>query len=264
MRYTSAMFEKILLLPGLIIMSLSNWLSAATPTPVYTPNPENTAHSTPGTTAPTTLEYQDISYHIYDYVIDQPDNVSVHINAKKDSATDLKTEYQCTVLVNGGFYNPDFQPLGLIKANNQQKNPSSSASLLNAYLNFNQNTPTIDTAPIATATTTIQSGPLLLQNGTPRQLVHLSNDAARRRLVAAIDKSGMLHFIAVTLKDIQFSGPQLADLPAILQQYNQLIDAPLSHALNLDGGSASAFLTPQINLTELKPIGSFLCYKPAG
>ncbi len=92
---------------------------------------------------------------------------------------------------------------------------------------------------------------------TPTTIIRIQNDELTRRMLVA--RSGdQWYFLAITDQDNTFNGPLLSDVPKILGKVPIVID----EALNLDGGSASAFYSAHgARLGELTPIGSFFCGK---
>jgi hypothetical protein len=81
----------------------------------------------------------------------------------------------------------------------------------------------------------------------------INRDEPRRRIVAALSEPNRLIFIAIT-------SALLAETPGVVQAIGQQIQQPLRAAINLDGGSASAFITAAAELPEYSYIGSFFCY----
>ncbi|MCX6724478.1 MAG: hypothetical protein NTV20_00040, partial [Candidatus Shapirobacteria bacterium] len=55
------------------------------------------------------------------------------------------------------------------------------------------------------------------------------------------------------------SGPLLADLPQIVGEIGETLGEDFKTALNLDGGTASAFLSQKKTIKEYTLIGSFFC-----
>ncbi|KKW11013.1 MAG: hypothetical protein UY49_C0010G0009, partial [Microgenomates group bacterium GW2011_GWC1_49_7] len=77
-------------------------------------------------------------------------------------------------------------------------------------------------------------------------------------MVAAKTGEGFL-FLTVYKEDSVFEGPLLADLPKVIQKINTEENLGIVDALNLDGGSASAFDNGETSLSELTPVGSLFC-----
>ena len=104
----------------------------------------------------------------------------------------------------------------------------------------------------------IQSGPVLVKNNLIQNL-SIKDDYNARRVVVAKDDSDKIYFIAVYKKEMKFDGPKLGDLPEVLNIIGDVSKIKISDAINLDGGSASVFLTQELKLEELKPVGSVFC-----
>ena len=51
------------------------------------------------------------------------------------------------------------------------------------------------------------------------------------------------------------------NLPGIIAKLNVKEEMGLADVINLDGGSASALVTPEFSLSEASPVGSFFCAK---
>lgn len=143
----------------------------------------------------------------------------------------------CVAGVNGGFFHPDGQPLGLVIAGGQRINRLERARLLSGLV-YNdsrgihlvrwarfQEHPGIDAL--------LQSGPYLVERGQPVR--GLSEDAFSRRTFIATDWRGRWLF-GVTPDAIS-----LAELAAALASPGALTPWPIDRALNLDGGSSSGF-----------------------
>ena len=106
----------------------------------------------------------------------------------------------------------------------------------------------------------LQTGPLLIQDERSQKL-NLVSDKNARRIVAALTNKNELYFIAFYDKESVFLGPLLVDLPGLVSKIQDEMDVKFISAINLDGGSASAFFNEEIQLSELTPIGSFFCEK---
>ena len=65
--------------------------------------------------------------------------------------------------------------------------------------------------------------------------------------------------MALYFPDQEYSGPLLARVPYILEKIAKKEQITIPDAINLDGGSASAFLSPDTHLTELNPVGGYFC-----
>ena len=101
----------------------------------------------------------------------------------------------------------------------------------------------------------VKSGPILVYDSKPLKLA-IKDDQLRRRIVAALTQDEQLIFLVILSPRSDYSGPLLADTPQLVLAINPKIVS----AVNLDGGSASALITPEFNLPEYQPIGGYFCY----
>ena len=191
---------------------------------------------------------------------------------EKKTSRELIQENNCKAAVNGGFYTQDNKPLGLFITNGKQIQPINEESTLLTGFFYK----TIDDS-LFIATTTFARGPLFngvttsslsfaLQSGplfTPQTTLKIKDDEYARRILVGQDENNDFYFIAITEIENIHSGPLLGDVPQIITAVNrQLQTANYELLLNLDGGSASAFIDEkERNLSELVSVGSFLCAK---
>lgn len=179
------------------------------------------------------------------------------------SSSDLKSNNNCSFLINAGFYSTIGQPIGWLKPSNASSAAQNKQlnKLFNGFLYLSPESKIVisDTVEEHKAVTFgLQSGPLLILNSQVLNL-NLTQDQPKRRMVAAIDKTGSLWFVVVLSSKSTTVGPYLSDLPQIINQIGIINDLTFQSALNLDGGSASAFLSDQVSIYEIKPIGSYFC-----
>ena len=104
----------------------------------------------------------------------------------------------------------------------------------------------------------VQTGPVVFENGAVTKLSFV-RDSASRRVIAAVSGENELIFMVFYTQDSAFSGPLLAELPEGVAKLNVEENLGIADAINLDGGSASAFAIPGFSLTEASPVGSFFC-----
>ncbi len=175
---------------------------------------------------------------------------------------DLVKTHLCQVLVNGNFYDENDRPLGWLVSQGQTLSKPIPSSLFNGY--FSLSTSKVESrispsVPEGEVSLGLQSGPLLILDSKPL-LLKISNDQPRRRVIVALNNQSELIFLVLTGADSIYSGPLLADTPKLVTALGQALNQNLVAALNLDGGSASAFHSPEIHLNEYTHIGSFFCY----
>jgi len=138
---------------------------------------------------------------------------------------------------NGGFFHPDWRPLGLVIAQGQRINRLETSKLLGGVVysdaqgidlvrrdNFRGH---------AGIHALLQSGPYLVEDGQPVR--GLSKASPRRRTFIATDWRGNW-LLGATLSLLS-----LDELAHCLASAGALADWPVDRALNLDGGSSTGF-----------------------
>ncbi len=174
---------------------------------------------------------------------------------ERESSADLSGKNQCSVLTSAGFYDTSNQHLGWFQVGGREFSPRQNNRLFDGFLSIASGAAEIGFAPRAAADFGLQSGPVLVFDSKPLKLT-IKDDQPRRRVAAALTQDNQLIFLVILSPQSDYSGPLLADTPKIIQAINPAIVS----AINLDGGSASAFLTPEVSLKEYQPIGGFFCY----
>ena len=200
-------------------------------------------------------------YRFASFFVAEPSRLHLFPNfLDKRAAQNLKEVKQCEALVNGGFYSEDFKPLGWLVTESRQVSAPLQSRLLDGFFSVDQaGKAKIDwQKPAYPVRIGLQSGPMLLWQGQPLQL-QIKDDQQRRRIVLAITGDQAIVFLAITGETSEGSGPYLADLPQIVAGISDQLQMPFTTAVNLDGGSASAFLTDEVQLDEVTFIGSYFC-----
>jgi uncharacterized protein YigE (DUF2233 family) len=178
------------------------------------------------------------------------------------SSDNLIDKHACIAGINGSFYDTENRPLGLFIANGTTLRGISNSTLMNGFFSISANhMPHISyDIPEGENRIALQSGPMLLSDA---QIMRLSirNDEHARRMVAAVTADEEIIFLTLFHPESTFDGPMLADLPAYVAAVNEKELLNITHAINLDGGSASAFHNTDTTLSELTHIGSFFCVK---
>jgi hypothetical protein len=172
---------------------------------------------------------------------------------EKKTSGELLEDGRCAYGTNGGFYIPEHLPLGLFITNGKQYGVSTVSSAANAYLVRRGDTLSIDqTAPVGPVAFALQTGPYIL----PAVIPTIASDEHARRVVIAHTKDNAWYFLAFTNPESAYEGPLLSEIPALVQKLPQTF----VEALNLDGGTASAFYNEDgARFGELTTVGSFLC-----
>jgi len=186
-------------------------------------------------------------------VIDNPEGQSLAAAMKQE-------KYACGV--NGGYFDANFKPIGLRVADGATFSPLRRARLITGILL--QSDRGIDVVRVGEFSRTkkisaaIQSGPFLVEGS--KRVRGLNDSQLARRTFAGIATSdrAMLGFCS----DVSLSG--LAD---ILATAPIAIDSKIRRAMNLDGGSSSAFWFARedgsaFSIPGRKPVRDFLAIAP--
>ncbi len=210
------------------------------------------------------IEFNQNKYFIYLQKITDPKNLSLISNfSEKTSSSEIMKIHNCSYGINGGFYTPDNKALGLFIIEDMLYGYKSTSTLVNGYIFkgrsgklYISSSPDEENDP---AVFIMQSGPYF----TPSTKLKIIDDQPARRMLVGKTDNDDFYFLTITTFDNTLSGPLLGDLPQIISVLNSQLNArryTLNALLNLDGGSASAFYSDTgTQLSELTPIGSFLC-----
>jgi hypothetical protein len=143
----------------------------------------------------------------------------------------------CAAGVNGGFFHPDWQPVGLVISKGERINRFETTKLLSGVIysddrgiHLVRRSRFQDHRGI---TALLQTGPYLVENG--RTVRGLSAADPRRRTFIATDWRGHWVIGATT------SRLTLADLGETLASPDALTPWRVDRAINLDGGSSTGF-----------------------
>jgi uncharacterized protein YigE (DUF2233 family) len=168
----------------------------------------------------------------------------------------------CVSSTNGSFYDTENRPLGYFKTDNETIRGPVQNALLNGFFSVDsQDIARIDfEEPTENSRIILQAGPMLIAESNPLPL-RIKNDEHARRMVAAISTSGKVVFFTLYTSENTFEGPLLGDTPEIVQRIDKEESLSIISAINLDGGSASTFLTTELTLQEFTPVGSIFCMK---
>lgn len=175
-------------------------------------------------------------------------------------AKTLMEQNGCVAGINGGFYDKANEPLGLLTIKGQTEKKSLESKLFNGYVWTSVNKMGIDWGlPMEKIIDAMQTGPMLINEGRTLEL-KLTDDKGARRMIALIDGEKM-RFMTIYTKNSPLDGPLLSDLPSLVFDVVTQKEWPITNAINLDGGSASAFYSPTVSLVEFSPVGSWWCVK---
>lgn len=161
-------------------------------------------------------------------VIDQPTEQRAALNEVMEREKSLAG-------VNGGYFNPDYKPIGLRIADGRTIAPWQHARLLSGVLIGAPRNVQILRAREFSGTqkinAAVECGPMIVDQGSPVRGLDATRTARRTFAATAKDGRAALGFSSdVTLTDLsQILTTQFAS------------DFKIQRALNLDGGSSSAF-----------------------
>ncbi|OGM75452.1 hypothetical protein A2382_04115 [Candidatus Woesebacteria bacterium RIFOXYB1_FULL_38_16] len=209
------------------------------------------------------ITYNGSTFTLNIYKVSDLDNLYLYNNlTNSKTSTNLTQINNCKFLINAGFYSTKEEPIGLFITEGETLSIFNTNALLNGIFTINSlATPRISKAlPTDDIRLALQTGPILIEN-TSLQTIKLNNDKKARRMILAITGSNELYFMAIYTRESVFNGPFLTDIPLIIEKLNSELNLSIADAINLDGGSASAFISDSIKLTELSPIGSYFCEK---
>ena len=179
-----------------------------------------------------------------------------------ESLADVMRDEKCVAGVNGGYFDEKFAPIGLRMANGQMIAPLQRARLITGVLVASSRGVQIvrsrEFSRRPGVAAAIQCGPFLVERGQP---IGGLNDShlARRTFAATTSSSRALVGVC--------SEVSLAELAKILATTSLAEDLKVERALNLDGGSSSAFWFARENgsafsISEQKPVRDFVGIVP--
>lgn len=185
-------------------------------------------------------------------VIDNP-------SGEDDLAAVMRRE-NCLAGVNGGYFDPENNPVGLLISDGNVVAPLRKARLLSGVMIVsNARIQLLRVAEYSTkskATAALQCGPFLVDRGQPVPGLNDSRPARRTFIVTGSDRAA-----------IGFcSGVTLAQLGKILATPGITPGLKVQRALNLDGGSSSAFWFAgergPFSISEQKTVRNFVAMVP--
>lgn len=211
----------------------------------------------------TDLSFDEITYQANWIVVDEEKSITLHSNLlNKSISKQAKERNNCTCLVSGGFYDTSENHIGYFLESGKVINSPISSYNFNTYVSINSEFESIIDYeyPVNDILYSLQTGPMLFYKSNPLQL-EIQNDKHARRIVAATDTRNSLIFIIIYDKATGISGPQLQNLPMLIEDFESKSGLNILNATNLDGGSASAFISDEISVIESQLIGSYFCIK---
>lgn len=183
---------------------------------------------------------------------------------KKLSAKDAKEEYACNAIINGGFYsapengNGNGKHLGLFATNGNVLSEEIHSSLFNGFFSVSNGAARITFDKPQIDTFALQTGPVLIKDGKPLNL-SIENDERARRAVAIVTPQNEVIFLMLYDTNSLVSGPLLSEVPNILSDLDSNTSLDIKDAINLDGGAHSAFISEEVQLTDIQTPGGYFC-----
>jgi len=183
-------------------------------------------------------------------------------NPTGETLSDTMPREKCVVGVNGGFFKPDFKPVGLLISDGKLIAPLQPARLMTGILSASTHEVRIqrlgEFSRQEKANAAVQSGPFLVDHYEPVPSLDDSHVARRTFVVTGTNDRAALG----TCSEVS-----LAELAAILTTTRLADDLKIQRALNLDGGSSSAFWFARENgsafsIREQKPVRDFVAIVP--
>jgi exopolysaccharide biosynthesis protein len=220
-----------------------------TPKSTFNPNPH--------------LDSED--YTVEWIIIRDPKKLELYQNLEDQlSSSDAYKKYACSQLISGSFYSQENKNLGLLIADEKLLEKAIKSQLFNAFFYITKDG-LFDISVIQPVESdlriAVQSGPLLIKNSSP-QVLNIESDENARRVVVATTQKGEIAFLVLYYKPSPLIGPKLEELPNLLNQIQTTTNLKFKNALNLDGGSHSAFITQNVKVSEVATVGTFFCIKP--
>src|SRR5581483_3881793 len=161
---------------------------------------------------------------------------------KKLTSSELISKNSCRFLSSAGFYGLDNKPIGLFISDKNKIGNYQDNNLFDGILSVNDMaTPRITrNIPQDSLKIALQTGPILKENSFFQDL-RIKGDKPSRRVIAGITGENKLFFVIVWDPKSEYSGPNLADLPHLLDGFEKETGIIFADAINMDGGSASSF-----------------------
>ena len=168
---------------------------------------------------------------------------------------------RCLAGVNGGYFDPEDKPVGLVISDGKLIAPLRKARLLSGVMIVSsgrlQLLRVAEYSPKRKATAALQCGPFLVDRGQPVPGLNDTRPARRTFIITGGADRAALGFC---------SGVTLAELGKILATPEVVPDLKVLRALNLDGGSSSAFWFAgergPFSISEQKTVRNFVAVVP--
>jgi Phosphodiester glycosidase len=183
-------------------------------------------------------------------------------NSTGETLSATMQHQNCPAGVNGGYFSSDFTPIGLLISGGKMIAPLQRARLITGVLSASARGVQIlrvrEFSRREKMSAAVQCGPFLVDHD---EQVHGLNGStsARRTFAATVTNDRALLGICSQIS--------LAELAAILATTRLADDLKIQRALNLDGGSSSAFWFARkdgsaFSIREQKPVRDFVAIIP--
>ncbi len=159
----------------------------------------------------------------------------------RESLAEAMLRTGCLAGVNGGYFHPDFEPVGMLVSDGKVVRGPQRAKLLSGALVVTDHHVKLlratDPLPGRNALQALQSGPFLVEGG--KVVAGLNDVRSARRTAVATGGKGRWALVSTTAVTLAELGAILAELPAVPLGWK------VERALNLDGGSSTALWVRQ-------------------
>ena len=188
-------------------------------------------------------------------------NVRVVDNPGRDNLVAVMRRVRGVAGVNGGYFDPQDVPVGLVISDGKSLAPFRKARLLSGVLVADKKRIDLlrsaEYSPRKNVTTALQCGPFLVDGAIPVPGLNSVKPARRTFFfTSGSDRAGMGSCSSATL----------AELGEILATPGLLGDLKVQRALNFDGGSSSAFWfagkAGAFSIGEYKTVRNFVVIAP--
>lgn len=256
------MTKKLTILAGIIIIAvfafigLNNDEETSTPAPI----PVQDVLGVPEDDFPQTISNGERKFSAFWHSPSIENVILIPNYEPKLTSNEVIEQQECKFLTNGGFYDEERKPLGLVVSGSQQINPTKQSSLFNGIFSINSFiVPRITTnMPEDNLAIAVQSGPRLFKNGQKTDIT-VENDKNARRSVVAVTGENKLIFLHITGTNNSYDGPTLEELPTLIENLNSEYKLGIADALNLDGGAASLYISGDTRIKEISLPGAYFC-----
>lgn len=225
---------------------------------VIDPAPKNVV-SEPSSEPKTYINNNGKDYEIFAQEIKGEIGLIPNYSEKLPSEEILRTN-GCKFGTNGGFYKKEGGPLGLFLSKGNILSKEIQSTTFNGFFWKKGEKLFLDWKGLKEweeADFALQAGPLFDVGYLGK--ASFVDEEERRRVLVASDKNGKYYLLAIFEKDNNYGGPKLAEITEVLRKRGTI---DFDRALNLDGGSASAFYGENgQKLWEIVNVGSFICGK---